>query len=102
MNDCMYIEKQDQLYNIHPSLFLDQYVSSLFLRNILDISVAKKLPFHAWSHLWNLGETKESIQQSISNRLIPLIKYAKKKEKKGLLSFETMLSAALKVESKLK
>ena len=102
MNDCMYIEKQDQLYNIHPSLFLDQYVSSLFLRNILDISVAKKLPFHAWSHLWNFGETKESIQQSINKRLIPLIKYAKKKEKKGLLSFETMLSAALKVESKLK
>lgn len=97
MNDCMYIEK-GQLYNIHPSLYIDQGTSFTFLRKILDISIAKKLPFHVWFHLWNFGETKESIQRTITNVFIPLLKYAKKKEKSGELTFETMLSAAERVE----
>jgi hypothetical protein len=98
MRDCMYIEKQGQLYNIHPSLYLDQSISSIFLKKILDIAIAKKLSFHIWFHLWNFGETKESIQRSINNVFFPLFKYAKKKEKSSLLTFETMLSATEKVE----
>lgn len=98
MNDCMYIEKQGQLYDIHPSLYIDQGTSFTFLKKILDISIAKKLPFHFWFHLWNFGETKESIKRTINNVFIPLLKYAKKKEKNGMLTLETMLSAAKKVE----
>jgi peptidoglycan/xylan/chitin deacetylase (PgdA/CDA1 family) len=98
MNDCMYIEKQGQLYDIHPSLYIDQGTSFTFLKKIFDISIAKKLPFHIWFHLWNFGETKESIQRSINNVFFPLFKYAKKKEESSLLTFETMLSATEKVE----
>jgi len=96
MNDCMYIEKRGQLYDIHPSLYLNQCVSSIFLKKILDISITKKLPFHIWFHLWNFGETNESIQRTINNVLFPLIKYAK--EKSGMLTFETMLSATKKLK----
>jgi peptidoglycan/xylan/chitin deacetylase (PgdA/CDA1 family) len=98
MNDCMYIEKQGRLFNIHPSLYLDQSISSVFPKKIVDIAIAKKLPFHIWFHLWNFGETNESIQRSIKKMLFPMLNYAKKKEKSGELTFETMLSAAETVE----
>ena len=98
MNDCMYIEKQGQLYDIHPSLRIDQNMNSLFLRKIVDIAVTKKLPFHIWFHLWDFGETSDSIQKNIKETLFPLLDYVKNKEKSGKLTFETMLSAAEKVE----
>ena len=98
MNDCMYIEKQGQLYDIHPSLYIDQGTSFTFQKKILDISIAKKLPFHVWFHLWNFGETKESMERTINEVFVPLFKYAKEKEKESMLTFETMLSAAEKVE----
>ena len=98
MNDCMYIEKQGRLYDIHPSLYLGQSIGSIFLKKIVDVTITKKLPFHMWFHLWNLGETNETIQRSIKKVLLPLFNYAKKKEKSGELTFETMLSAAERVE----
>jgi len=96
MNDCMYIEKRGGLYNIHPSLYVDRHTRFAFFRRILDISVMKKLPFHVWFHLWNFGETKKSIENSINKLFFPLLNYAKKIEEMGLLTFETMLSATEK------
>jgi peptidoglycan/xylan/chitin deacetylase (PgdA/CDA1 family) len=98
--DCMYIEKQGELYNIHPSLYFDACVntSSIFAKKMLDIAIAKKVPFHIWFHLWNFGETEELIQRNIKRMLFPLLNYAKKKEKSGDLKFETMLSAAEEIE----
>jgi peptidoglycan/xylan/chitin deacetylase (PgdA/CDA1 family) len=98
MRDCMYIEKQGQLYDIHPSLYIDEGTSFTFLKKILDISIAKKLPFHIWFHSWNFGKTNESVHRTIDEVLSPLFKYAKNKEKDGLLTFETMMSATKKVE----
>lgn len=99
MNDCMRIEKQGRLYNVHPSLYLGQSNSPILLKRILDVAIVKKAPLHLWFHLWNFGETKESIQKSLKNALIPLLMYAKKEEKSDVLTFETMLSAAEKMES---
>jgi peptidoglycan/xylan/chitin deacetylase (PgdA/CDA1 family) len=98
MNDCMYIEKQGRLYNVHPSLYFDQSISSMILKKILDLAIAKKLPFHIWFHLWNFGETKRSIRRTINKVFYPLLNYARKKEKSGLLDVETMLSATEKVK----
>jgi peptidoglycan/xylan/chitin deacetylase (PgdA/CDA1 family) len=98
MNDCMYIEKQGQLYNVHPSLYLDKSINSFFLKKILDIAIAKKLPFHMWFHLWNFGETKGSIRRYVNKLFFPLLKYAKKKERSCVLDVETMLSATDKVK----
>ena len=98
INDCMYIEKQGRLYDIHPSLYLGQSMGSIFLKKIVDVTITKKLPFHIWFHLWNFGETNEAIQRSIKKVLLPLLDYAKKKEKSGELTIETMLSAAERVE----
>jgi len=99
MNDGMYIKKHGQLFDIHPSLFIGQSVSPIFLKKIADISIKRKLPFHVWFHPWNLGETKESIHKSINKVFSPFFKYAAKQEKSGMLTFETMLSAAKKVEN---
>ncbi len=98
MNDCMYIEKQGRLYDIHPSSYLGQGINPILLKKIVDIAIAKKLPFHIWFHIWNFGETNESIQRSIKKMLLPLLNYAKKREKTGELKFETMLSATETVE----
>ena len=95
---CMCIEKKGGLYNIHPSLFLDQSISSLFLKKIINICIAKKLPFHVWFHLWNFGKRKESIHRNINKLFFPLFEYAQQKVKVGTLMFETMSSAAEKVE----
>jgi len=98
MNDCMHIEKQGRLYNVHPSLYLDQSISSMFLKKILDLATVKKLPFHIWFHLWNFGKTKGSINRTVNKVFFPLLKYVKKKERSGLLDVETMLSATDKVK----
>jgi hypothetical protein len=96
--DCMYIEKCGRLYNIHPSIFIDQHTNLPLLKNILDISIKKKLPFHMWFHFWNFGEDAKSVLNSIKNLMLPFLYYAKEKQEKGLLTFETMLSSAQKVE----
>ena len=100
-SNCMYIEKKRKLYDIHPSLYITDSIGFGFLRKILDVAIAKSLPFHIWFHLWNFGETKESMQRAIDRMLFRLFKYGKKKEKIGNLSFETMFSAAEKVEMSL-
>jgi len=102
LKDRMFIEKRGELCNICPSLYLDGGTSFVFLKKFLDISIARKLPFHVWFHFWNFGETKEEIQRSIKKVFLPFFSYAKRKERSGVLRFETMLSAALKFESSLR
>jgi len=102
MKDNMYIEKQGRLYDVHPSLYLTQHSSPRILRKILDVSIAKKMPFHIWFHPWNFGKTKESMQKVVGKVLYPLLAYAKKKETESALTYETMLSAAQKAEKALK
>jgi len=97
--DSMCIEKQGELYKIHPSLCFDNSINSIFLKKIVDIAVKKKLPFHIWFHPWKLVEANNSKQNSIKKMLFPLLSYAKKKEKSGELTFETMVSAAERVEN---
>ncbi|MFX0125136.1 MAG: polysaccharide deacetylase family protein [Candidatus Hodarchaeota archaeon] len=97
LNDDMYVEKHGKLYNIHPSFYLGQSVNQIFLKEIVDISVKSRLPFHVWFHLWNFGKTKESIRRNISKVFYPLLRYAKKKEKTGMVTFETMLSITKKL-----
>ena len=92
INDGMYIKKHNRLYDIHPSFYLGQSVSPIFLNKIIDIAVKNKLPFHVWFHPWNFGKEKESIKRSIAKVFCPLFQYAKKKEENGMLTFETMLS----------
>ncbi|MGD0977588.1 MAG: polysaccharide deacetylase family protein [Candidatus Bathyarchaeia archaeon] len=99
LKDCMYIEKTGKLYNIHPSLYLEKGARLTYLKGILDACVAKKLPFHAWFHPWSFGETKECVQKIINKVFIPFFSYAQVKRKSNLLDFETMYSAALKVEN---
>jgi len=96
-NDCMYIENSGELYNVHPSLYIDQYTNHHFLNKLLDISASKKLPLHLWFHIWNFGKTKNSINKTINKIFFPFFEYAKKKENEGLLTFETMYSATLKI-----
>ncbi|NWG11506.1 polysaccharide deacetylase family protein, partial [Candidatus Bathyarchaeota archaeon] len=99
INDCMQIEKESKLYNIHPSLYIDRNMNSWLLKKIVAIAVSKKAPFHIWFHLWNFGESKESIQKGINQVILPLLNYAKKQEDKGLLAFETMASSIGKIEN---
>jgi hypothetical protein len=98
LKDCMYIEKRGGLYNVHPSIYIDQHTNLPVLKRILDISVKKRSPFHVWFHSWNFGEDKESVSRSIKNLFVPFLKYAKEKQEEGTLTFDTMLSAAQKVE----
>jgi peptidoglycan/xylan/chitin deacetylase (PgdA/CDA1 family) len=94
--DAMCIEEKGRLYDIRPSLCLYQSVNAIMLRKILDVAIAKKAPLHIWFHPWNFGETKESIKKNITNVFVPFLDYAETKEKGGVLTFETMLSAAKK------
>jgi len=98
MNDCMYIEKCGELYNIHPSIYIDQHTKFSFLKKFLDVSTKKRLPFHVWFHLWNFAQDEGHLQRSIDNIFVRLFNYAKRKEKSGILTFETMFSSAEKVE----
>ena len=96
--DCMLIERRGQLYNIHPSMFIDNNFNPVFIKEFLDISIRRRLPFHIWFHLWDFGHTKIAIQKSLKQKFHPFLTYAKQKEELGILSIETMLSAATKIE----
>jgi len=99
LNDDMRIDKQGLLYNVRPSIFLGQCVSPFLLGKIVDISVKNKLPFHVWFHIWDFGETVDSIQKRIKKVFYPLYRYVKKKEAEGTLTFETMYSATQKTKN---
>jgi hypothetical protein len=95
--DCMYIEKRGGLYNVHPSIYINQHTNLPLLKKMLDISIEKRLPFHIWFHFWNFGEDKNPVSKSIKNLFVPLLNYAKEREENGILAFETMLSAAKQI-----
>ncbi len=99
--DGMYIEKRGGLYDIHPSFYLGQSYTPIFLNKIVDISVTNKLPFHIWFHPWNFGKKKDFINRNIVKIFYPFFQYAKKKEDQGALTFETMLSITHKMEKDL-
>jgi len=96
--DGMAIEKQGRLYDIRPSFFLGVTYNPLFLDRIIDISAKNRVPFHLWFHPSDLYETRErSARGKIEHVLLPIYKYAKKKEKEGELNFETMYSIIDKI-----
>jgi peptidoglycan/xylan/chitin deacetylase (PgdA/CDA1 family) len=89
--DGMYIEKHNNLFDVHPSLFSNFY-GSFFSKKIINLAVKYKTPLHIWFHPWNLGNSREAAAKRIDKGLIPLIHYAIKKKNQGLLKFETMYS----------
>lgn len=98
MHDRMRIEKNGNLYNIHPSLHLTRSHSHRLLERIIDVAVSKRAPLHIWFHLWNFGETKGSVERSINHFISPMLRYAKQKVDCDQLTFETMPSAAIRFE----
>lgn len=94
--DDMCINKQGELYDIHPGLYIGNAANPFLAKKIIDLAVKNKLPLHMWFHLWNLGNEEKSAIRKINRLFFPIFKQAKSKEKKGLLEFETMLSAAEK------
>lgn len=96
--DCMYIEKLGHLYNVHPSIFISRASNLHTLKKILDVSVERRLPLHVWFHFWGFGRDEESVSKTAAKLLIPFFQYAEEKRENGLLTFETMLSAAQKIE----
>ena len=92
--DTMALKKNGKLINVCPSLYLQRTTSPVMMAKILDLAISRKLPFHLWFHLWNMGEKKPEIKINIQRVLLPFLVYAKRMEQKGHLTFETMLSAA--------
>ena len=91
--DELSIRKQGHLYDIRPSFHIGTTYNPVFLKKIVDISCKNKLPFHIWYHPRDLYETRgRSTEKNIESVLLPIYRYAKKKEKYGILSFETMRS----------
>lgn len=98
MNDGMYIRKHGRLYDVHPSLCIGDCTNAMLVRKIIDLSIRNRLPFHVWFHPWNLGKKRESIKKRLDRLFFPMFKYAKAKEKEGVLEMETMLSAARAIQ----
>ena len=95
----MFIEKKNSLFNIQPSLYLNVSVTPIILQRLLDVAIFKKAPLHLWFHPWTFGESDAKITKFAQNVLLPFLKYAQTKKKKGVLSLDTMLSAANKAEN---
>lgn len=101
LNDGMYIKRSGRIYDIHPSVYLDQNMRVSVIRMCLKIAIRKKTPLHFWFHSWNFGETAKQVRKSIDAILIPFVDYAKAQEQCEALRFETMFSAAKKAKVKL-
>jgi peptidoglycan/xylan/chitin deacetylase (PgdA/CDA1 family) len=99
LHDSLYIENHGKLWDVHPSLFIDSQSTYKLTRMILKTSMRRKLPLHLWFHMWNFGNTSESIQRKITNYFQPLLQYAHLQALKGNLDIETMTSAVEVIES---
>lgn len=93
LKDGLYIRRHCQLWDVHPSLYVDRYSNFLVVRKILNLCSSRKLPFHMWFHLWNFGNTKNSIQNCLKNLFFPFLQYARHQTEDGRLTLETMASA---------
>jgi hypothetical protein len=91
--DSMCIEKKGSLYDIHPSVYIDDHSGLFFLKNILKVAISKKSPLHIWFHLWNFGFDISAIQKFITTTFTPFLKFAEEKRAEGVLEFATMSSA---------
>lgn len=97
LRDTMNVRKIGNLYNIQPSLFIGWSSSVFFLKRIVNIAIEHRTPLHLWCHPWNFGNKPEAARKYMNNVLTPLLIYAKKKQKVGVLEFETMRSTAEKL-----
>jgi len=95
--DGLYITNRGQLWDIHPSLYISDRTSYI-LTKILDLCLSRRLPFHIWFHLWNFGNTRDSIQKKLTSYFQPILQYARLKALEGTLSIETMSSAVKAVK----
>jgi peptidoglycan/xylan/chitin deacetylase (PgdA/CDA1 family) len=103
IRDGMYVRRDSNgLHDVHPSLFIGWLKDTAFAMRIVDQCVSKKLPFHVWFHPKDLGDTEEQARKRIERILSPLLSHAKRKEKAGTLTFETMSSATNKAKATLK
>jgi hypothetical protein len=94
--DRMRIERTNNLYNICPSICINNYTNPLLLRKLLNIAIKQNLPLHIWFHFWNFGNERKSAEKNLQKVFVPFLKFASAKSKSSLVSFETMLSAAQK------
>lgn len=90
--DGIYIVKKGELYDVHPSLFIDRNASVRLLKKMLDLSISKKIPFHLWFHPLDFGPNEGDVKKNLRRTLYPFFKYAIAKERAGLLAFHTMSS----------
>lgn len=97
LRDGMFIRRNGPLCDVHPSLFFNKNADPRLLNRVLDVAVSKKLPLHVWFHPRDFGENEVSTLRSIRNVLLPFYSHARSRTESGLLTFETMLSAAQKV-----
>jgi hypothetical protein len=101
LKDGMYIRRHNCLWDVHPTLYVERHTMFVYVKRILDICIHKKLPFHLWFHLWNLGQTQVSLQRMIKGLFYPLLRYAKLRVRSGELDIETMASALHAVEGEI-
>jgi peptidoglycan/xylan/chitin deacetylase (PgdA/CDA1 family) len=102
LNDGMFIKRNGRLYDIHPSIYLNQSVHLSMLKLFLKIAIRKRTILHLWFHPWNFGENVEQVRKNIDNILVPFVDYAKNREESQMLKFETMYSAAKKADANLR
>lgn len=98
LHDSMCMRKHGGLWEVHPSLLIDKYSKFAFLKRILDISTERRLPMHLWFHVRDFGKECSEIKRNAERVFLPLLEYAGRKERDGVLTFETMLSAARKAQ----
>lgn len=91
--DAMFIEQNGDLFDVHPSLYIDNTVKAYFFKKILDVAIKKKAPLHIWFHLWNFGYKKSEINRYLETTFVCFLKNARKKADAGVLALETMGSA---------
>jgi hypothetical protein len=97
-HDGMYIKKQGQIYDIHPSLYINQWSSKTFMKETLNVCLEKKLPMHMWFHLWRFGKDQQEIEKSIKRIFLPFLQYARRKVDNQQLTFETMCSSITQIQ----
>jgi len=91
----------DELCDIHPSQYIGRTADPFFVKKTVDICARRRLPFHVWFHPRCIGDTEEQAKRRIERTLSQLLRHAKRKERVGALTFETMLSVMNKAKARM-
>jgi hypothetical protein len=69
------------------------------MKELLNLAIKRRSPIHLWFHMRDFGIDPSEIKKNSERIFIPFFDYVTSKQREGVLTVETMLSASRKARA---